>query len=214
MSGRTKAAKIVAEFLGTAILTLVVLTIAKSTLGLPYFIALAAGLALAVLVLVFKPVSGAKLNPAITVGLWSARRLSTMAAVVYVAAELAGGAAAYLLFSYIVGQHWSNVGHYSGKILVSEAVGTFIFSLAWAAAVYNKEDKGKFAAFAGIGFAVGILAASQLASGILNPAVALGLREWGWGTYVLGPVLGAVIGFNGYALLFATPEKKSSAKKK
>src|SRR5262249_22219212 len=30
--------------------------------------------------------------------------------------------------------------------------------------------------------------------------------QWGWGTYVLGPVLGAVIGFNLYNLLFVETE--------
>src|SRR5208282_1171166 len=120
------------------------------------------------------------------------------------------------LFTYYVGQHWANSGHYSAKILVAEAVGTFVFSLAWAAASYNKVGRSNFAAFVGLGLAIGVLVASSTSSGLLNPAVALGMRMWGWGTYVLGPVLGAVIGFNAYGLLFATPEKKAkaSAKKK
>jgi hypothetical protein len=37
----------------------------------------------------------------------------------------------------------------------------------------------------------------------LNPAVALGARSWVWGSYVVGPLLGAVVGTNLYALLFA-----------
>lgn len=211
MFSRNKIAMIAAEFLGTGVLTMVILSVSKSTIGIPYFVALAAGLALAAMVLVFAPISGAILNPAIVVGLWSARRMKTLPAIVFIAAELIGGICAYLLFTYYVGQHWANSGHYSAKVLVAEAVGTFVFSTAWAAASFNHVDRGKFAAFAGLGLTIGVLVASSTSSGLLNPAVALGMRMWGWGTYVLGPVLGAVIGFNAYGLLFATPEKKAKA---
>jgi glycerol uptake facilitator-like aquaporin len=216
MFNRKKIAMVVAEFLGTAILTLVMLAVSKSTIGIPYFVAIAAGLAVAGGMLVFGSVSGAQFNPAITIGLWSARRIKTMPAIVYVAAQLLGGIAAYWLFTYFAGQHWQNSGHYSGHVLVAEAAGTFVFSMAWAALSYHKLESGNAAAIVGIGLAVGIIVASSAASGILNPAVALGLRLWGWGTYVLGPVLGAVIGVNVYSLLFAPVEgsKNSSSKKK
>jgi hypothetical protein len=61
---------------------------------------------------------------------------------------------------------------------------------------------------------------------LLNPAVALGAQAWVWGTYVLGPVVGALVGVNLYAYLFAggtrakaavaapAPAKKASARKK
>lgn len=214
MFGRKQSAMIVAEFLGTAILTLVFLAVSKSTIGIPYFVALAAGLAVAGLMLAFGAVSGAQFNPAITIGLWSARRIKTVPAIVYIAAQLLGGVGAYWLYSYFVNQHWANAGHYSGKILVAEAVGTFVLSLAWAATSYHKHEEGKAAATVGVAFVVGILVASAAASGLLNPAVALGMRMWGWGTYVLGPILGAVIGMNLYGLLFAPFEAKAAAKKK
>ena len=206
---------IVAEFLGTAVLTLVVLAVSKSTIGIPYFVAIAAGLAVAAGTLVFRPVSGAQFNPAITIGLWSARRIKTVPAITYVAAQLLGGIAAYQLFTYFANQHWANTGHYSGHILVAEAAGTFVFGMAWAALSYSKVEDSRAAALVGIGLTVGIIVASSAASGLLNPAVAMGLRMWGWGTYVLGPVLGAVIGVNVYSLLFAPVDgTKNSSKKK
>ncbi len=102
-------------------------------------------------------------------------------------------------------------------MLAGEAVGTFIFSLGWAAAVYQKLPLGQAAGVVGISLTLGVIAASAASGGILNPAVALGLRSWVWGTYVLGPVLGSVIGFNLYALLFAptaslVSESESSSK--
>ena len=212
---RKKIAMILAEFLGTAILTAVVLAVSKSNLGaLAYFVSLAAGLAVAAGTLVFGAVSGAHFNPAITIGLWSARRIKTLPALVYVAAQLLGGVAAYLLYTYFVNASWANSGVYSPRLLVAEAVGAFVFSLGWAAVVYNKLVGGQAAFVIGGSLILGILIASVASAGLLNPAVALGARSWGWGTYVLGPVLGAVIGFNLYALLFAPASSLASPVKK
>ena len=69
MFERKKIAMILAEFLGTAILTAVILAVSKSNLGYTYFVALAAGLVLAVGTLVFGSVSGAHFNPVVTIGL-------------------------------------------------------------------------------------------------------------------------------------------------
>ncbi len=202
---RKKIAMILAEFLGTAILTAVFLAVIKSNLSYAYFISIGVGLALAVATLVFGAISGAHLNPAVTIGLWTARRINALSAVVYVAAQLLGGLSAYMLYRYLVNATGSmdNTGTYDARILVAEATGAFIFAMGWAATVYHKMDDGRRAFVIGASFTVGILVASFASPGLLNPAVALGLQSWVWGTYVLGPILGAVIGFNLYALLFA-----------
>jgi hypothetical protein len=59
------------------------------------------------------------------------------------------------------------------------------------------------AIFTGVAYATSILIASSAAIGILNPAVAAGLRAWVLTTYVLGPVIGAIIGVALYTVLFA-----------
>lgn len=199
---RHKIAMLMAEFLGTAVLTIVALSV-TTNIANPYFMALAVGLALAALVGMFGGVSGAHFNPAITIGLLSCRRIKVLPAIVYAAVQLLGGLVAYALFTYLTGHHVKNNGNYDSRILVSEAVGAFIFAMGWAATLYNKYEGGKAALVVGASLMVGILAASFVSSGVVNPAVALGVRSWVWGTYVLGPVLGAVIGFNLYALLFA-----------
>ncbi|HEV2402812.1 MAG TPA: aquaporin [Candidatus Saccharimonadales bacterium] len=214
MLDRKKVAMVVAEFLGTGVLTLGYLSVSKSNLGLPFFVAVVAGVVAVAMMLVLRSVSGAQFNPAVTVALWTARRVKTMPAVMYVAAQLLGGWAAYWLFKYYVNQGWSNVGHYSAKVLVAEAVGTAVLGLAWGAVAYNKLEDSKAASVIGVALVVGILVASATTTAILNPAVALGVRMWGWGTYVLGPVLGAVLGVNLYGLLFAPAETKVAAKKK
>lgn len=215
---RKKIAMVMAEFLGTGVLTLAVLAVSKSTIGIPYFVSIAAGLTVAMGVLVFGGVSGAHLNPIVTLGLWSIRRVKTLPTIAYVAAQLLGAVAAYYLFTYFIGQTWSNVpATFEGRILVAEATGAFIFSLGVAAAVFNKLEGGKAAAVVGLSLLLGVLISSAGAGGIVNPAVALGVRSWVWGTYVLGPVLGAIIGFNLYSLLFAPASElvqKSTSKKK
>lgn len=214
MVTRKKIAMIMAEFLGTALLTLAVLAVSKSTIGIPYFVAIAAGLVVATVTLTLGAVSGAHLNPIVTIGLWSLRKIKSVPAVVYIAAQLLGGIAAYYLFTYLIGQTWDNVDSgFEGKILVAEAAGAFIFSLGWAAAVYQKMEPGKAAAVIGMSLILGIVVSAAGAGGLVNPAVALGVRSWVWGTYVLGPVLGAIIGFNLYSLLFA-PASELVAKPK
>lgn len=207
MFRKNKLAMLVGEFLGTASLTLIVLAISHSQLSLGYFIASAAGLMVALMTVALAGISGAVFNPAMTIGLWTVRKLRTLQALSYLIVQLLGGAVAWELFVYLTkisGIH--NSGSYGARILVAEVVGTFIFAFAWAAAIYQRFSLYAKAATIGGGLMAGALVASLGSAGILNPAVALGLHQWGWGTYVLGPVLGAVIGFNLYNLLFVETE--------
>jgi glycerol uptake facilitator-like aquaporin len=207
MFGKRKVATLLAEFLGTGVLTLLVLSVQRSTIGVPFFVALAAGLVVAVMVLTVGSVSGAHLNPAITIAMWTARKISTLTGVVYVVAQLLGAWGAYYLYTYFVNSKLQPIGgHFAGRILAAEAVGAIILGFAWASAVYQKFNVGKTAVVAGIAYMLAIVAASTASIGLVNPALALGVRAWVWGTYVLGPILGAVIGVNLYGLLFAEPE--------
>ena len=205
MFGRRKLATLVAEFLGTGILTTTILSVQHSGIGYPFFIAAAAGIAVALFSFAVGESSGGYFNPAITLGQWTAGKVATVSAILYIAVELLGAWAAYYLYTYLVNNHLGKIGgHYTTRILVAEAVGTAIFGFIFAAAVYMKDaTRASRAAFIGIGLMIGSIAASSGAIGLLNPAVALGARAWVWGTYVLGPILGAVIGTQIYVLLFA-----------
>lgn len=224
MFSKNKLAMLVGEFLGTAALTLTVLSVSRQ-LGYAYFVSFAAGLAVVLLTMSLAGISGAIFNPAITIGLWTVRKLQTWQALAYLVVQLLGGAAAYWLFTYFARQHLTNNHHYDSHVLVAEAVGAFVFSFGWAAAVYQRFSLGAKAAAIGGSLALGVIVASLGSAGFLNPAVALGARNWAWGTYVLGPVLGAIVGFNLYNLLFVETEvaeakvaraaaKKPAAKKK
>lgn len=212
MFGRQKVATLVAEFLGTGVLTLLILSVQRSTIGVPFFVAAAAGLTLALMVFALGNISGSHLNPAVTLGLWTARRISTLTGIAYIIVQFLGAWGAYYLYTYFVKVSLQPIGgHFAGRVLVAEAVGTAIFSFGWASALYQRFTPASTGAVAGISYMVGIIAASPAAIGLLNPAVALGARAWVWGTYVLGPVLGAIIGVNLYGLLFAESTRKVKA---
>jgi glycerol uptake facilitator-like aquaporin len=204
MFGRNKLATLVAEFLGTGFLTLVILSVQRSSLGVPFFWALAAGLAVAVLMVSLSRVTEAHFNPAVTVGMWTIRRVSTLRAIVLIVMQLLGAWVAFFLYRYMVNQTLQPVGgDFSSRILVAEAVAGVVLGLAWAAVSYEVFSRNARAALISTTYVLAIVLASAAAIGLVNPAVALGVRAWEWGTYVLGPVLGVVIGANLYALLFA-----------
>lgn len=207
MFRKNKLAMLVSEFLGTGALALMVLAMSRSQLALPYFIGSAAALTVAIMVVALAGISGAVFNPALTVGLWSVRKLKTLQALSYIVAQFAGAAVAWYLFVYFTKlDDVKNNGAYDGRVLVAEVLGTFVFAFTVAAAIYQRLSLGLKAFMVGGGLLAGVLIASLGSNGLLNPAVALSLHQWGWGTYVLGPVLGAVLGFNLYNLLFVETE--------
>ena len=204
---RQRIAMLTAEFMGTAMLTLTVLAISRSQIGFPFFVSLGVGLLLAMMILTIGLASGAHFNPAVTLGLWTIRRVSALKTITYIAAQLLGAVAAYLLFSYLTGSTWENSDNgFQAKILIAEALGTAILAMGIATVVFNKLEGAKAAFTIGASLTIGVLLAAIASNGLLNPAVALGVRSWVVGTYVLGPILGAIIGFNLYALLFAPPK--------
>ncbi len=204
MFQRNNVATLVAEALGTALLTLVILSVQRSTIGVPFFVAIAAGLAVVVLVVALGRVTGAHFNPAVTIALWTIRKVRTTRALALIGAQLLGAWGAFFLYRYMVNQTLQPVGgDYSSRILVAEAVGGIVLGFAWATASYHVMSVHAKAALVSAAYVLAIIIASAASIGLINPAVALGVRAWEWGTYVLGPVLGAIIGVNLYGLLFA-----------
>ncbi len=205
-------AVLLAEFLGTGVLTYVVLSMQHSSIGVPYFIAVAAGLALAAATFMFVGRSGAHLNPIVTLGLALTRQVKLAIVPLYWVAQLFGAWVAYELFQYLFSQPvqalYERQAGFDVKVFAAEAVGTLVFTLGWAAALHRAKTSHAFAGYVGVAFAVGVLIATVGSFGLLNPALALGTRAWhiwsgaAWGTYVLGPVAGSVVGFGLYDLFF------------
>lgn len=67
----------------------------------------------------------------------------------------------------------------------------------------------------GLSFPLALLAVSSAGTATLNPALALALHSWLWGSSVLGPLVGAVAGFQAYRYVFSpgtNQEKKRVAR--
>ena len=123
---------LLAELVGTFILTIVAIAG-----GVP----LVVGFTMIVLVLVLGIVSGAHVNPAVTVGLWSIKKFEGRKVPFYIAMQFAGAMAALLVIQYFQGKglgiSFGSFGEFNGKIVVAEMLGAAVFLYAVAAAVHK-----------------------------------------------------------------------------
>ncbi|MBI4033474.1 aquaporin [Candidatus Saccharibacteria bacterium] len=212
MFTRPQLATVVAEFLGTATLVIVALILSQTT-AVSYFIGTSVAAALVVLYMIFGSISGGYFNPAITFGMWTARQIGTLRAVMYTAVQLLGGLAALELFQYFTNRQIQvKQLAFSTPVWLAEVVGTAIVAMALVAAVRKGFDTLQTAVVYGVSFFVGILIAATASAAYLNPAIALGQRGWN-AVYVLGPLVGGLIGVNLYTLLFAGDKLVSRRRK-
>ena len=90
MSTRHKVAAVVAEFLGTYVLASAMLAMLIRT-NFEFFSAMAAAVVYGLMLLVFGDVSGSHLNPVVTLGMWTVRKISTLNGIAYIVAQLLAG---------------------------------------------------------------------------------------------------------------------------
>jgi len=217
MLSREKLRLLLAEFFGTALLASVVL-VTSNMFGLgtaAWYTALSAGVALSVIVGVFGHISGAHVNPAVTLGLWTLKKIETTNAVVYITAQLLGGATALLFYNYATGETLAVSGSstFAWSVFVSEMVGAALFGMGIASVVSQKMQGYQAAFTIGMSLTLGALVASLGSAGFLNPAVALGNNAWDL-TLVLAPLVGMVVGMNVYMALLAPAPVRVVKKKK
>jgi MIP family channel proteins len=173
-------------------------------------VALAHGLAIAIMVSSLGHISGGHFNPAVTIGFWVTKRINTVDVLIYWAAQLAGAAvAAFLLKAVVPEDTWRAVALGTPALvrdfsvlsgMVLEAVTTFFLVLVvFATAV---DEKGTFRSIAGFGIGLtitlGILVAGPFTGAALNPArsfgPALASSHWAnWGVYWVGPLAGGFL---------------------
>lgn len=214
MLGQRKIAALVAEFLGTFVLASAVLSMVSRT-QFPFFPAFVAGLVLMVVVLTLGAVSGAHINPAVTIALWTQKKVQTTEMLVYVAAQLLGGLAAWRVGEWLLDVTMKNayVSTVDWRVVVAEGLGALVFAVGIAAALERGYDGAKQAVAIGFSLTLGILVASLGGAGIVNPAVAIGINTVGI-SYLVGPVVGAVLGMTLYNYLLAPVPAKASKKRK
>jgi len=209
----TKA--LVAEFVGTFTLIFIGVgaiaadQITNGALGLTG-IALAHGLAIAVMVSATGAVSGGHLNPAVTCGLWSAGKINSPNAIGYIVSQCLGGIAAAALIKMAVpagplavvhmGTPAVNVsiGVTTMTALVAEIVTTFFLVFVVCGTAVDKDAPKVGGLFIGLAVTMGILMAGPVSGGAMNPARHLGPALLGGGlqnlwVYWVGPLVGGVL---------------------
>jgi aquaporin NIP len=175
-------------------------------------IALVFGLVIMAMVYATGHLSGAHINPAVTVAFAAARHFPAREAMAYVSAQLAGAATAGLLLLAVwpdqpaqLGATVPTVG--IGSALVYEGVLTAVLMFVITAVATDTRAVGAGAAIA-IGGTVGLdaLFGGPVTGASMNPARSFGpaLAAWEWHDfwiYLAGPVVGAVLGALAYQLV-------------
>lgn len=183
--------KYFAELLGTFVLALAVIVSLSGSLIFPAPIL--AALTVGVFVYTIGRISGTHLNPAVTLGILSVKKISVRDAVGYIAAQFGGaGLATFIAQAFI---HIPPVVPVSDSVWVvlSEALGTFILVFGIASVVFGKVSRELSGVVIGGSLLLGIALASSGSNGILNPAVAMAINSLSF-SYVVGPLLGGLLG--------------------
>jgi aquaporin TIP len=171
-------------------------------------IALAHAVALSVLITATMTISGGHLNPAVTLGLFIARRIDAVSAVAYIVTQLAAACAGALLVKALlppgaVRSALLGVPVIASSVTLGQAIGIeavltfFLVSAVFGTAV--SPDAPRVAGF-GIGLVLlfDILVGGPLTGAAMNPARAFGPAavsgQWlGHVVYWVGPLAGGVV---------------------
>jgi len=193
--------KYIAELLGAFLLTLVVIL---SLAGqFPVSTPILAGLTLGLFVYTAGGISGAHINPAVTIGIWSLGKITPPEAAKYIVAQFAGALLALWVGSLFTGATASlNFMGGSNTMIVgaAEFLGTIIFTFGIAAVVLGKIPTDITGVVIGGSLLLGLSLAAIKSNAVLNPAVALGIGSFSW-MYLLAPIAGSLVGMNLYKWL-------------
>src|ERR687890_456543 len=218
----TMSKRLAAEFLGTLWLVLggcgsAVLAAAFPEVGIGlHGVSLAFGLTVLSMAYAVGHVSGGHFNPAVTVGLFTARRIPGSDVLPYIAAQvvgaIAGAAVLYLIASGKAGFDLSagfasngygehSAGHYSlVSALVCEVVMTFFFLIIILGSTDRRAPAGMAPLAIGLALTLIHLISIPVTNTSVNPARSTGpaLFVGGWALeqlwlFWLAPVLGAVL---------------------
>ncbi len=160
---------ILAEIIGTFVLTIV--AVAAMQQLAPLYV----GLTVAALVLAVGAISGAHLNPAVTFGLWSARRLKTSFVPVYWLSQFVGAILAILVTGAFAGSKYaldlSSFGKFDWGVTGVEIVGTAVFLFGILAITSHATLSAASKAFGvGLSLTVALVLATSLFTSLKNGA--------------------------------------------
>ena len=208
--------KIIAEFLGTAILVFSICTSATINEGNPgsgIGVALAHFLSLGALVYTLGPISGGHFNPAVTLNFLVFKQIDVASSLTYIVSQCGGATFGALLARLLLSEENLRITTDGGFLaankitpgytlmqgFLAEFIMTFLLVFTiWGVAV-NKRSATEFAGWAiGGVLGMGVFMIGPISNNACNPARALGPaivmmkfypEQW---IYVAGPILGAI----------------------
>jgi MIP family channel proteins len=224
MNDDLKAA--LAELLGTFTLVFIgagTAALAAESGGGIVAVALAHGVALLVIIYIWGFISGAHVNPAVTLALAATRKISWLRAGYYLVAQMLGGAAAGFLLLYLVGAE-TGLGATIGSLTIADPIRAtivelvltfFLVSAVFGTGVSARNGNAVGAAI-GLVLTMNILMGGALTGGSMNPArtfgpaLATGDLSYLW-IYIVGPVLGGLAAAFLYDIVFLPREAPAPA---
>lgn len=212
--------KYLAEFIGTCWLVLggcgsAVLAASFPNVGIGLVgVSLAFGLTVLTIAYSLGHISGAHLNPAVTIGLWMGGRIGAKEVLPYIIAQVAGGLAAASILYFIVTGNGSSIGDFAANgygdhspgqynmtaAILTEFVMTFMFLLIILGATDAKAPAG----FAGIAIGLALtlihLISIPVTNTSVNPARSISQAVFvgGWALsqvwlFILVPIVAAAL---------------------
>ena len=190
--------KYIAEFIGTFTLALLIaLSVNNSLIPTP----LIAGFTLMLFVYFIGAISGCHINPAVTLGLLSVRKISAEESLKYIVSQVLGGFTALALVS-VFGFAVSSSGAIRMELYFFEFLGMVLFTFGIGFIVFNKINTAFDGVIIGLSLLLGILISVYGgAAGILNPAVGIALKTT-FVEYYIVQFLGGVAGFQSAKYLY------------
>ena len=222
--------KITAEFIGTFWLVLggcgsAVLAAAFPQVGIGLVgVSLAFGLTVLTIAYSLGHISGAHLNPAVSIGLWMGGRFSAKELLPYILAQILGGIGAAAVLYVIATGNGSAIGNFAANgyaenspghysmvaALVTEVVMTFMFLIVILGATDERAPKG----FAGIAIGLALtlihLISIPVTNTSVNPARSISQAIFVGGValnqlwlFIAAPIAGAILAGIVYKFMFS-----------
>ncbi len=163
-----------------------------------------ASLCLTMFVYTIGSISGAHLNPAVTIGLLFIKKIKFSEAVKYIIFQIIGAYLAIYILSQLSVNIVAPVLAGGSREFFAEMLGMVVFTFGISSVVYGNAPGVIVGGSLLLGISISALVGS---AGILNPAVALVLQAF-YPTYIFGEIFGSLIGFSFYQWL-----NKSSLRK-
>lgn len=183
-------------------------------LGDWFAIGITFGIVIAAVIYALGRVSGAHINPSVTIALWATKRFPAGDTAAYIVSQCAGAAIGSLLFFLTAGPGAVAIGGLGatapfpgigyGQAILVEIIATFVLVLViMGVAVDERAPPGFAGLIIGLTVAGLITMAGNISGAALNPARAFGpclmdfllggVNLWAfYPIYVIGPVIGAV----------------------